>query len=684
MDKIKIEALFIYDEDVKKNDKFVTDEQIQAEKVLYYYPQEADPNAKVSHASTMEGVSAFINHFSKSHIDHIVTNNNLIVLNRWYKRLFVTVIVKNLYTSYNMELLMCKLLHSVLSNFISIFTLLHGHIRNYLKYKKYKTTESVNKKKGLQTILDDYVFTYINTINNENISIHNELQSFHFFPVEKHTYVTVQNLISSLILGNKSVKNGALFYEGYLIYSSLPISEMKIIYNYLVSYSGTANGGLSSFGRCNSIEEKNGFLLGIKKSSVFMPVITLRGDKKHKLVALIFKGILMLLLIKGSTVKDEDFDILLDVQNKCTNENTNDIYNLYKLNESLQHQFKKYINQDDVIKFFYYNECNNSVKYSCNNKKINNEEIFLVTDFHYLLKDSEIRYNQVKFNKSMCLKNKEKETLSKEFFNFQHHVQTTAAGAATGAATAATTAATGVTSIPSRERGEEKAEEHQGEGIKGFHSKVVHETVMHKSVLGNSFSQEGKDVPRNFQDAIYDAGRESPRIFQREREKMAKIVQAETSKGTVAKETGGNTSVISTHSTIHTQAEEKTRKMYKGHIADNAHLVPEQDKQNRQNEWVVEGRKSRNLDSARGTNGGRKKVKLVFNDELKKKLFEDTSDDVKIETVFFKEANSPWVVGKRSLQRELFLFPDDVKMSLSKAQHDFNQLIDTHFANIYI
>ncbi|EDL45473.1 hypothetical protein PVIIG_04315 [Plasmodium vivax India VII] len=148
MEKTKIEALFIYDEDVKKADKSVTDEELQAEKVIYYYPAETDEQVKVTHTSTMEGVSAFLSQFSRSHMEHIITKENLIVINKWYKHVFVTIVVKNVYKNEKMELLMCKLLHSVLENFISTFTLLHGHIRTFLKYKKNKTAGETTSREG--------------------------------------------------------------------------------------------------------------------------------------------------------------------------------------------------------------------------------------------------------------------------------------------------------------------------------------------------------------------------------------------------------------------------------------------------------------------------------------------------------------------------------------------------------
>ncbi|SBT71180.1 conserved Plasmodium protein, unknown function [Plasmodium malariae] len=663
MDKAKVEALFIYDVDLPKPDKPLTDEEIQAEKVIYYYPNETDENVKVSHTSTMEGISSFINNFSKSHLDHIVTNDNLIVLNKWYKDVYVTIIVKNIYKNYKMEALMCRILHSLLNNFISIFTLLHGHIRNFLKYKKHKTLQNINKRKGLQTLLDDYVFTYINTINNENIGIHNELQSFHFFPVEKHTYVTVQNLISTLILSHKQIKNGSLFYEGHLIYSSLPMNDIKTIYNYLVSYNGmvnnlklnqypfkkiassaamNANGGLSSFARCNSIEEKNAFLLGIKKSSVFMPIITLSGEKKYKLVAYIYKGILLVLLIKGSTIRDEDFDILIDVQNKCTNENSNNMCNLIKLNESLSMQFKKYLNEDDTVKFFYSNNSNNSIKYSFNNKKISNEEFCLIADFHFLLNESEIKYNRIKLNKSTCIKNKEKSNLSNELFNFQQGVKTIA-----------------------QKNYNQVKNKHEPE---------------YKQASQQLIPSENKGISKNNKKNLHEHSGEDKLHINQDKDEHLQQENTKKKIHSLDEKTTKDDDITSMNMHIDkcTEINEKEQMADKN---DYTTFTIEQKKEIVKTNNLVPAEKNK---TCADTKVGKKKYKLIYNEELKKKLFDDTSDDVKIEKFFFKEANAPWIFGKKSLQRELFIFSDDSKTSLSKAQQDVNQILDMSFSNIYI
>ncbi|SCM21756.1 conserved Plasmodium protein, unknown function [Plasmodium chabaudi chabaudi] len=635
MDKTKIEALFIYDEDIEKIDKSVTDEELQAEKVLYYYPNETHDMSKVAHASAMEGISAFIKQFSKSHLDHIITTTNLMVIERWYKRVFITIVAKNTCKNNNMENLVCKLLHHILKNFISIFTLLHGHIRTFLKYKKYRTSENINKKKLLQNILDDYVFTYINAINNETLSIYNEIQSFYMFPVENHIYITVQNLISSLSLTHKRIKHGALFYEGYFIYSSLPLEEIKVIYNYLVSYNGivnnlkldqhpfkkiassaatNTNGGLSSFGRCNSVEDQNGFLLGIKKSSVFMPVITLTGKKKYKLVAFIFKGILIILLIKGSAIKDEDFDIVIDIQNKWKNESKSNIFNLNRLNDHLQLQFKKYMNRDDAIKYFYYNKINNSVKASNNNKKITPEELLLVSHVHHLFDTFETKQNQIKPNK---IKKSKTEEIEKE----------------------------SETELFVAQSSDDKIDNALGENEKTAEADQKSET-----------GTKPKDPAKEKGEPMEQDKNKQPEKYESNSNKATNLLEKNGS-NIITTEAESNAQPVTNNSTSIIEKEE---------AKDNT----------KTNEPITEYSQNKKPE--------KKKVKLVFNPELNKKIFDDVNYDLKIKKYFFKEANSPWLFGKREMKREIFMFLDDNKMSLTKAQNSADQIINNNFSNIYI
>ncbi|CAD2091194.1 conserved Plasmodium protein, unknown function [Plasmodium vinckei brucechwatti] len=648
MDKTKIEAFFIYDEDIEKIDKSVTDEELQAEKVLYYYPNETHDMSKVAHASAMEGISAFIKQFSKSHLDHIITTTNLMVIERWYKRVFITIVAKNTCKNNNMENLVCKLLHHILKNFISIFTLLHGHIRSFLKYKKYRTSENINKKKILQNILDDYVFTYINAINNETLSIYNELQSFYMFPVENHIYITVQNLISSLSLTHKRIKHGALFYEGYFIYSSLPLEEIKVIYNYLVSYNGivnnlklsqhpfkkiassaatNTNGGLSSFGRCNTVEDQNGFLLGIKKSSVFMPVITLTGKKKYKLVAFIFKGILIILLIKGSAIKDEDFDIVIDIQNKWKNENKSNIFNLNRLNDHLQLQFKKYMNKDDAIKYFYYNKINNSVKASNNNKKITPEELLLVSHVHHLFDTFETKQNKIKPNK---IKKSKIEEIEKESETENKHKET---------------------ELFVAQSSDNKIDNTLDENAKTTE-------VDQKSETGATT----KDSAKEKDEPIEQNKNKQPEQTENNWNKATNLFEKKSS-NIITTETESNTQPVTNNSTSIIEKEE---------VKNNT----------KTNETITEY--SQNNNTIQNKKQEKKKIKLVFNPELNKKIFDDVNYDLKIKKYFFKEANSPWLFGKREMKREIFMFLDDNKMSLTKAQNSADQIINNNFSNIYI
>ncbi|KYN98716.1 hypothetical protein PGSY75_1107200 [Plasmodium gaboni] len=706
MEKTRIEALFIYDEDIKKTDKSMTDEELQAAKVIYYFPHEINENIKVSHTSTMEGISSFINQFSKHHIDYIITKENLMVIKKWYKGIYVVAIVKNIYKNNKLEMLMCKLLQSVLNNFISIFTLLHGHIRNFLKYKKYNTTDNINKKHSLQTILDDYVFTYINTINNENISIHNELESFHFFPVEKHTYVTVQNFISSLILGNKQIKNGGLFYEGYLIYSSLAMSDIKIIYNYLVSYSGVvnnlkltqypfkkiassaainSNGGLSSFARCNTLEEKNAYLMGIKKSSVFMPVVTLSGDKKYKLVVFIYKGILLMLLLKGSTIKDEDFDVLIDIQNKCTNENcNNNIYNLYKLNEHLSNQFKKFTSQDDNVKFFYYNHSNNSVKYTFNNKKINNDELSLISYFHFCIKDSENKYNQIRINKSHYSKNKETTNLSNELFNFQRNIQNNIKDEKEPNSLNRNNNNTGLNitcddktisennkninnnNINDDDHDDMTSCNNRSDGCKENNSLSLNKNDhIQNNILSNDIYKQ-KDQEIEIKNTTQFYNNQQDKLIQNNNSNISNDDNINIKKQNEAYYNKPSVNGLNIQNDKRETIDQVDKNNYKYKNNNQKKSLSEK------NEYDTEKKEEKT------------KFKLIYNEQLQKKIFDDNTDDVKIEKIFFKEGNSPWIYAQKSLQRELFIFPEDIKTSLTKAQQEINQIVQNNFSNIYI
>lgn len=698
MEKTKIEAFFIYDADLKKTDKSMTDEEIQGEKVIYYYPAEVEENIKVSHTSMMEGLNIFVNQFSKSNIDHIVTNDNLIVMKNWYKSVCIALVVKNIYKKYKMELLICKLLHSVLNNFISIFTFLHGHIRKFLKHKNGKTSESKNMQESLQAILDDYAFTYINTVNNENLSIHNELQSFHFFPVEKHTYIGVQNLISSLILEHKQIKDGGLFFEGHLIYSSLSMTDIKIIYNYLVSYNGVVNnlklsqypfkkiassaaintnGGLSSFARCNSIDDKDIFLMGIKKSSVFMPVVTLSDDEKYKLVVFIYKGILLMLLIKGSTIKDEDFDVLIDIQNKCTGENPNRIYNMIKLNEDLAKQHKKHLSQEDTFRFFYYNSSNNSVKYSLNNKKITSDEFLVIADFHFLFANAPSKHNR-NFGKNEKFRTKQNNNFSAEL-NFEQ-----------GNQLASTTETKENVTLPDTQLQDRQLQDKKASAEEKTEKEEEKEKASDKESDKGSKKKSDKGSEK-------ESDKESEKYVDKKKDKESKQGRDEETKEKMTdkemeqqqdqdeKEEMQEKNGDEERGKYEKEKEEKKKNIHEQEKVKEQKQDKEKEKEKAE-EIVKEKQKiTENIQKTnQSTQNQGKKWKLVYNPELHKKLFEDNSDEVQIEKIYYKEPNHPWVYGHKSLKRELFIFIDENKFSFSKTQQEVNKLIDTHFSNIYM
>ncbi|EUT84071.1 hypothetical protein PFAG_03163 [Plasmodium falciparum Santa Lucia] len=491
------------------------------------------------------------------------------------------------------------------------------------------------------------------------------------------------------------------------------MNDIKIIYNYLVSYSGVvnnlkltqypfrkiastaainSNGGLSSFARCNSLEEKNAYLMGIKKSSVFMPVVTLSGDKKYKLVVFIYKGILLMLLIKGSKIKDEDFDVLIDIQNKCTNKNCNNIYNLYKLDEHLSNQFKKFTNQDDNVKFFYYNHSNNSVKYTFNNKKINNEELSLISYFHFCIKDSEHKYNHIRINKSYYSRNKETTNLSNELFNFQRNIQNNMKDEKESNTHKRNN------NTHSTLTGDDKTVRGNNKNININNNDYDDHTSCNNRSNGckenNSLaSNKNDDIQKNvnLSNDTYkhkDQDIEIKNIDQIYNNEQDKLINKTDNN----KIDNNNDNNISNDENINKKKKQNEPYNHNKNCLNNNNIqndkreiIDEVDKNNykfknnnqkkpitEKNEYDTEKKEEK------------PKFKLIYNEQLKKKIFDDNTDDVKIEKIFFKEGNSPWLYAHKSLQRELFIFPEDIKTSLTKAQQEINQIVQNNFSNIYI
>merc|ERR1719171_1134618 len=192
------------------------------------------------------------------------------------------------------EALADSTLHAVLKNCYSVFRLLHGEIKYFIK------EHSMQK---LFDLLEDFVPAFIETIDAGDLGIFHEIDGFHYGPVERNTYVSIHCFLNRLQEQFPAIRHTALLYNAHLIYSNVSLSDMKVLYSYLVAFNGAVSnaklnrvpfgriptaasqpgGGSSSFGRAFLLSDEEDFLFGLSRktdgpdrpASLFVPTVYL-------------------------------------------------------------------------------------------------------------------------------------------------------------------------------------------------------------------------------------------------------------------------------------------------------------------------------------------------------------------------------------------------------------------------
>merc|ERR1740129_503919 len=200
-------------------------------------------------------------------------------------------------------------LQAVLQNCYGVFRLLHGEIQAFVR------EQSMHK---LFDLLEDFIPAFLETIDASDLGIFHELDGFHYGPVERNTCVSIHSILERLQERFPAIRHSALLYNAHLIYTSFSLSDMKVLYSYLVSFNGAVSnhklnrgpfgriptaasqpgGGSSSFGRAFLLTEDEDFLFGVSRrpgssgnrgpASLFVPAVHLTEGGAGQLVALAY------------------------------------------------------------------------------------------------------------------------------------------------------------------------------------------------------------------------------------------------------------------------------------------------------------------------------------------------------------------------------------------------------------
>eukprot|EP00928_Gymnodinium_smaydae_P036393 TRINITY_DN25448_c0_g1_i1.p1 TRINITY_DN25448_c0_g1~~TRINITY_DN25448_c0_g1_i1.p1 ORF type:complete len:543 (-),score=113.85 TRINITY_DN25448_c0_g1_i1:74-1576(-) len=277
-------------------------------------------------------------------------------------------------------------LQAALRNCYSIFRLLHGELQAFMQ------AHSIHK---LFDLLEDFVPAFLETLQASDFGIFQELDGFRYGPVERHTCISIHCFLLKLQEQFPAIRHAGLLYNAHLIYTTLPLDDMRVLYSYLVSFNGAVSnhklnrppfgriptaashpgGGSSSYGRALLLGDDSDFLLGVSRRQVagsssgpahiFVPTCHL-ADGPGQLVALTYQGMMLILVFEEGAQLDAR--ILESVRSCCTLA-SGDGLSLLELRPLVAQQFAQVMEQEDEYRFLYYNSSNHALRLSSNNSR---------------------------------------------------------------------------------------------------------------------------------------------------------------------------------------------------------------------------------------------------------------------------------------------------------------------------
>lgn len=386
-------AFFIFNPELRPDESGgrPSEEEISDAKIIYYSPSYASAEEKRSQVGLLEGLIAFTKEFSGDKggpLKTVRTKQLAFSILECEPSIWMVLVMRHptsqrevvkgqMETKFDEEQLDDNTLHAVLSNCYSVFRLLHGEIQSFIK------EHSMQK---LFDLLEDFIPAFIETIDAGDLGIFHEIDGFHYGPVERNTCVSIHCFLNRLQEQFPAIRHAALLYNAHLIYSGFSLTDMKVLYSYLVSFNGSVSnmklnkvpfgriptaasqpgGGSSSFGRAFLLADDEDYLFGLSNksshpASLFVPTVYLTEGGPGKLVALIYHGIMLILIFESDSQLDTK--ILEQVRTACTKA-SNDGLSLAELHPLISSQYSHVMEHDDEYRFVYYNHANHALRLS--------------------------------------------------------------------------------------------------------------------------------------------------------------------------------------------------------------------------------------------------------------------------------------------------------------------------------
>eukprot|EP00922_Rhytidocystis_sp_ex-Travisia-forbesii_P016026 GHVS01023856.1.p1 GENE.GHVS01023856.1~~GHVS01023856.1.p1 ORF type:complete len:470 (-),score=59.50 GHVS01023856.1:41-1450(-) len=386
------------------------EDQVDDARLLFYHPESAAPTDKKAQVGLVAGLIAFANLFSSAAdtVRVINSQHHLIVVQQVEPHIWIVMCYRQphvqtatqtkwLDLSQDIDMHQQSLL-KVVGNLYATFRLLHGSLVRLL-FDGAPPPEaaapwilSTASRVHLDDILSDFIPAYLRaTQATYPLSVFNELNGFHFGPVDRGVYLSVHSFLCILHRKFAVLRYAAVLFDTHMLYSGLSHDDMKQLYTYLVCYNGTPGGGASSFARANPLREPDGFLLGPSKSgagtNVFVPVVNLSDGSVGYLVVLLFHRLMLVMIMDKSSTDPLDSEMLNDLREKCVRMPGG----LKDLHDLIGEQFDRIMSDEDAYRFVYYNAANNAIRLSNRGRNagtlvgLSGEEVELVGAMHEVI-----------------------------------------------------------------------------------------------------------------------------------------------------------------------------------------------------------------------------------------------------------------------------------------------------------
>ncbi|XP_072949300.1 vacuolar fusion protein CCZ1 homolog [Epargyreus clarus] len=218
--KTKINSFFIF------NSNFGPKEGDELKRILFYYPDEIDVDARKIQVGLCEAIVKFMTTFSSEPCEALQTLTKRYIFFQPERHFWMVLVVrvpygtKPLAGGENREIVEPSMMYNVLESAYKMFKMFIGHFKDIPPEEIYSKCE--------------HFFTPYMSSRSISSDITNVIPGINYLPLEKNSFFQVMCFIDLLEINYPDFKCVSFVYNEQLIWNGLSTNDMLTLYQYLV------------------------------------------------------------------------------------------------------------------------------------------------------------------------------------------------------------------------------------------------------------------------------------------------------------------------------------------------------------------------------------------------------------------------------------------------------------------